>query len=79
MADVIANEETMKFELYFVDGDTRTLTIKNPKATIEASEFQELNQFLQSTNALIGDKTGATFGKITQATRVNKSTTYFDI
>ena len=38
MADVLAQSAELKFEAYFVDGDTRTMTLKNPKGNITTSE-----------------------------------------
>lgn len=67
---IIKNEYSLKLNLAFVDGDTRTLTLKNPQPTIESSEISELNQYIQTNNLLIGDKTGATFGRIKDVSKV---------
>lgn len=75
MADPqITTSEDLRIETYFVDGDTRTFTLKNPKAQIAESDIASINSMIQTNNLLIGDKTGATFGKITSATRVTKTT-----
>ena len=69
MADVLTSEPVLLIENLFVDGDTRTITLKNPKSTITQSEITELNTFCQTNNILIGDKEGANFGRITKVTR----------
>lgn len=79
MADVIKNSRSLIIENVFVDGDTRSVTLKNPRSDISESQITDLNSFLQETNILIGDKDGATFGRIKKVTRRNSTTTYLDI
>lgn len=79
MADVTKISRSLIIENVFVDGDTRSLTLKNPRSDITESQITELNSFLQETNILIGDKDGATFGRIRKVTRRNSTTTYLDI
>lgn len=79
MADIMTNSYTLKIDTKFVDGDTRMITLKNPKSDISESQITTLNSYLQSHNILIGDKTGATFGKITTVTRVQKQTLHLDL
>ncbi len=79
MADVIKTSRSLIIENVFVDGDTRSLTLKNPRSDISESQITDLNSFLQETNILIGDKNGATFGRIRKVTRRNSTTTYLDI
>ena len=79
MADVIKTSRSLIIENVFVDGDTRSVTLKNPRSDITESQITDLNSFLQETNILIGDKDGATFGRIRKVTRRNSTTTYLDI
>ena len=79
MADVTKTSRSLIIENVFVDGDTRSVTLKNPRSDISESQITELNSFLQETNILIGDKDGATFGRIRNVTRRNSTTTYLDI
>lgn len=79
MADVIKTSRSLIIENVFVDGDTRSLTLKNPRSDISESQITDLNSFLQETNILIGDKNSATFGRIKKVTRRNSTTTYLDI
>lgn len=79
MADIVTQDSTLVFDLMFVDGDTRTQKLKNPKATITENEIAELNAFIQANNLVVGDKYGATFGKIAKVTRRNEVITKLDI
>ena len=79
MADVIKTSRSLIIENVFVDGDTRSVTLKNPRSDITESQITDLNNFLQETNILIGDKDGSTFGRIRKVTRRNSTTTYLDI
>lgn len=79
MADITTTEQTLVIDNYFVDGDTRTITLKNPKNTSLTSQLEALNLFMQNKNILIGDKDGATFGRIKNATKVTKTKKYVDI
>lgn len=78
MADISTNEATLKIENYFVDGDTRTITLKNPKSDISTSEIAELETFMRTNNIIVGDKMAGTFGKIEKVTRINTLKTYLD-
>ena len=79
MADVTKTSRSLIIENVFVDGDTRSVTLKNPRSDITESQITDLNSFLQETNILIGDKDSATFGRIRKVTRRNSTTTYLDI
>lgn len=79
MADIVTQDSTLVFDFMFVDGDTRTQKLKNPKATITEQEIADLNAYIQANNLVIGDKYGATFGKISQVVRRNEVTTKLDI
>ena len=79
MADVTKTSRSLVIENVFVDGDTRSVTLKNPRSDISESQITDLNSFLQETNILIGDKNGSTFGRIKKVTRRDSTTTYLDI
>ena len=79
MADVTKISRSLIIENVFVDGDTRSVTLKNPRSNISESQITDLNSFLQDTNILIGDKNGSTFGRIKKVTRRDSTTTYLDI
>lgn len=78
MADVLTNEPVLLIDNLFVDGDTRTITLKNPKENITQSEITELNTFCQTNNILVGDKEGGNFGRITKVTKRTTTTRKLD-
>lgn len=79
MADVRTNTESLKIEALFVDGDTRTITLKNPKSQIETSDIIALQTFMQANNVIIGDRYEGTFGRIDAVTRVTEQRTIIDL
>lgn len=79
MADTVSYSNELKIDALFVDGDTRTLNVKNPKANIAQSDIAALNTFMQTNNILVGDKYGGRFGRIDTASVVNKSTVNLDL
>lgn len=79
MADVITQTSELKIVTYFVDGDTRTLTIADPKTTLTSTDILNLQTQIRTGNLLIGDKSGATFGRINTADIVTTTRTKFDI
>lgn len=79
MPDIITNSEVLQLEYAFVDGDTRTNNIKNPKDTITPQEIEELNTYMRANNAIVGDRYNATFAQINTAKRISKTTVTYDI
>lgn len=79
MADSVSYGSELKIEALFVDGDTRTFSMKNPKAGIGNSEIAALNTLMQNQNILVGDKYGGRFGRLTKASTVDKTTVNLDI
>lgn len=78
MADVTATSRTLKIGNYFVDGDTRTISLKNPHGGLSSTEIQELETFMRTNNIIQGDKMQGTFGKISEAKIVTETKTYID-
>lgn len=84
MADKVTTSNELKIDNLFMDGDTRTITLKNPKGTIATSEITALEALIRngsdgSASLLIGDKYGSDFRQIQEVRRVNKTTTEYDI
>lgn len=79
MADITTQEKTLQIENLFVDGDTRTITLRNPKANITTEQIQDLNTLIQANNILLGDKTSATFGRIQSVKRITRTKTQIEI
>lgn len=79
MADIIKTTNSLRLDFIFVDGDTRSLTVKNPKSnTVVADLLPDLNTFIQTNNLIIGDKNGGTFGRINTATRITETKRIYD-
>lgn len=79
MADTTSTSKELKIEALFVDGDTRTMSVKNPKANLAQSDIASLNAFMQTNNILVGDKYSGRFGRINTASIVQKSTVNLDL
>lgn len=79
MSDSVSSGRELKIEAMFVDGDTRTFNIKEPKSNVDQADIANLNTYMQENNILVGDKYGGRFGKITIATTVDKTTTTLDL
>lgn len=79
MADTVSYSKELKIETMFVDGDTRTFNVKDPKSNISQSDIATLNAWMNTNNIMIGDKYGGRFGKITKASTVDKSTVTLDL
>lgn len=78
MADVLSESAELKFEAYFVDGDTRTMTLKNPRGGISTADIEDLQNYIRQNSLIVGDKMGGTFGKFEKVTRIKTYKTYID-
>lgn len=83
MADKTTTTKELKIENLFTDGDTRTITLKNPKEIIETNEITALETLILNgtgeESILIGDKYGSDFKRIQEVRRVTKTTKEYDI
>lgn len=79
MADSLKSSATAQFEFAFVDGDTRTFNLPNPKANITTEEVQDLNSYIRENNLIVGDKEGGTFAQINKITKIGKSVLTVDL
>lgn len=79
MADTQTQNDELKIVAYFVDGDTRNITLKDPKANLSSTDIVNLQTWMQTNQPVIGDKMGAAFGKINKATTIRKTETQLDI
>ena len=77
MADTITTAKTLSLEAEFVDGDTRSISLDNPKESLTAEDIDALAPTM--VKCLEGDKTGATFLRWKTAKVVDKLTTTFDL
>lgn len=79
MADKVKESTVLNIECLFTDGDTRTITLKNPRSDISRSEIENLESFMQENKILVGDKAGSDFLKIKRVVRRRTTTTYLDL
>lgn len=83
MADKVTTTNELKIENLFTDGDTRTITLKNPKTSITTGEITALETLIKNgdgtTSILIGDKYGSDFKQIWEVRKTSKTTTDFDL
>lgn len=79
MADTVKTTSILKIDNDFVDGDTRSFNLKNPKSGISENDIKNLNQFMQMNGVLVGDKYSATFLRISKASVINKTQTTLEI
>ena len=77
MADVSKTKDTLQLVAEFADGDTRSISLDNPRDSITADDIDALSALMVA--GLVGDKTGAQFYRWKTAYRQNKVTVEFDI
>lgn len=59
MTDTTKTTRKLKVQASFDDGDTRIISLDNPRSGLTEADITALNTL--ATPVLIGDKTGATF------------------
>lgn len=77
MADLVSTKKTLQLVAEFIDGDTRTITLENPKASLTAADIDATTSLM--LQGLIGDKTGAQFYRWKTAAVIDKNTIELDI
>lgn len=79
MADTIKSSEILNIECDFSDGDTRTITLRNPKNNVSSSDIENLETFMQENQIIIGDRDSSDFRRIKRAVKRNTTTRYLDL
>lgn len=79
MADKTVSKNVLSLEMEFVDGDTRTINLDNPKATVTAEGINSLGAYAAENGLVIGDKEGAAFSRFKSAKTISRMTTYLDL
>ena len=79
MADTIKSASELLIECVFQDGDTRTITLNNPRDDLSATDIENLETFMQTNNIIIGDRDGFDFRNIKRAVKRETTTTYLDL
>lgn len=77
--DTVTSSEVLQVKNVFVDDDTRTFDVPEPRTDITASEIEALSEWITANNALVGDKDGADFAYIESATKVETHRVKVDI
>ena len=79
MADTIKSANELKLEGYFADGDTRTITLSNPKANLTAADIKTVETTTKTTQPIIGDKGGAEFVRFKRARVIEQQKVYLEL
>ena len=79
MADIVKMASVLNIECAFLDGDTRTITLKNPRSDISASDIESLETLLQTEYIIIGDRDSSDFRRIKRAVKRDTTTKYLDL
>ena len=79
MADIVKTSSVLNIECVFLDGDTRTITLKNPRSDISSSDIETLQTFMKDNNIIIGDRDLSDFRYIRKAVKRNITTKYLDL
>ena len=79
MSDIQKTGRELLIECVFRDGDTRTIILKNPRSDLEATDIENLENFMLTNKIIIGDREGAEFWKIKRAVTRETTTTYLDL
>ena len=79
MADTVKSSSELKLEEYYADGDTRTMTLTNPKTNLTAAEINSVGTLAAQTQPIVGDKGGADFVRFTRARIVDKTEVKLDL
>lgn len=79
LSDVYKSTYEIKMKFGFADGDTRSISLDNPKNNLQASQIHELSNFVKNNNLLIGDKFGADSAGILYADIIESTKITLDI
>ena len=79
MADIVKSASLLNIECVFNDGDTRIITLKNPRSNVSSSDIESLESFMLENLIIIGDREGFDFKKVRKAVKRETTTTYLDL
>ena len=77
--DTLKTSASLVIECVFNDGDTRTITLKNPRSDISSTDIENLDSFMIENHIIIGDRDSSDFRKIRKAAIRNTTTSYLDL
>lgn len=78
-ADTVESSSVLQTKFTFADEDTRTVNIPDPRSDIDATEIQELSEWVVANNVLLGDVGLATSTGIESAIIVGTTRVRLDI
>lgn len=78
MADTITTNNSLQLTLSYADGDTGSIIIDNPKASVAAADIDDLNDCIVANNILLGNSGAACTG-ITQAKSIENEKTKIEL
>ena len=79
MADKIVTENSLKLDFAFFDGDSRTVTVDNPRSDVTVAQLLAVGNTAKTTGAIIGDKASAACVGLQGARATKKRSTYLDL
>ena len=74
MADTITTKKSLQLTLGYTNGDTGSIIIDNPKASVAATDIDDLNDCIVNNNILLGNSGSACTGIIKVETIENERT-----
>ena len=77
--DTIKTSASLVIECVFNDGDTRTITLKNPRNDVSSTDIENLDSFMIENHIIIGDRDSSDLRKIKMAAIRNTTTSYLDL
>jgi len=78
-SDTITSSDNLQIEFGFVDGDTRTLNVPNPRNDLAASDVSAVDVWINNNLPIIGDKEGAITNGINSAIIIEKAVNKLDL
>ena len=78
MADVVKSKNTLQLTQLFTDGTEKIFTVDNAKASISASQIEDLSDYLRD-NSIILNADGSPISAISFAKTVDSTETSLDI
>lgn len=79
MADKVNQTSELKLTAKYNDNDTNVITVDNPKDNLTAAQINAVGAIGVSTQAILGDKTGAEFKEFVTAKTITKKVTQLDL
>lgn len=79
MADKVTRTSELKLDFAFFDGDSRTVSVDNPRSDVTVAQLLAVGNAAKTTQAIIGDKASAACVGLQGAKAVAKEVTTLDL